>query len=191
VLAGTPIVVSAAFGNERAGVRRDGDGHLWIAHWTAERPDRVAGTRLESLRVAHISGPGWVAVGGRLATAARSVDVRDDDATWRPATVGGGAWVAFARSEREDGRPPPLRMSDAEGALVFRGEPEWAAAARRLQADERLAVTAGRDPTCPACGADDWRAAPADGGHGEYVFCAVCGHNDGSISAFFSATRSG
>jgi hypothetical protein len=34
VLAGTPILVSAALGDQRAGVRRDGKGHLWIAEPT-------------------------------------------------------------------------------------------------------------------------------------------------------------
>jgi hypothetical protein len=189
VLAGTPIVVSAAFGDERAGVRRDGEGHLWIAHWTAERSDRVAGTRLEGLQPAQIAGPGWSAIGARAPAGAHAVEVRDDDGTWRAAALAGGAWVGFARREGQPAGLPPARARDAEGALVFRGEPTWTAAARRLDANERLAIATTLGPACPACDADDWRAAPAAGGDGEHVFCGVCGQHDGSVTAFFSATR--
>ena len=58
--AGTPILLSAAHGDHLARVRRDTqEGHLGIAHWTADRPDRVAGTRLEGLEPARIGVQGW------------------------------------------------------------------------------------------------------------------------------------
>jgi hypothetical protein len=190
VLAGTPIVVSAALADDHAGVRRDDEGHLWLAHWVADRPDRVAGTRLEGLGPAQIAGPGWAAVGARLPAGARAVEVRDDDGTWRPAAVAGGAWVAFA--QRDDGAPglPPVRVRDSEGGLVFRSDPQWLESARPLGDGERAALAVGGfGPSCPSCGADAWHAAPTDRGQGEHVFCAVCGENDGSVRAFFSATR--
>jgi hypothetical protein len=192
VLAGTPIVVSAARGDERAGVRRDGDGHLWIAHWTADRPDRVAGTRLEGLRPAQISGPCRSAVGARLPAMTRAVRVRDDDGTWHAAEVAPGAWVAFVERDGNAGGLPPVRLLDADGALVSRAEPGWIASSRPLERHERAALAAGSSGVggaCPACGADDWRASPSDGGTGEHVFCAVCGHADGGVTAFFAATR--
>jgi hypothetical protein len=188
VLAGTPILVSVARGEMRAAVRRDADGHLWIAHWTAESPDRVAGTRLEGLRPAQISGPGCSAVGARLPAAARSVEVRDDDGTWRPAAVGDGAWVTFVRRDDVAVGLPPVRLRGADGALVFRADPRWMASSRPLARHERLGP-AGIGPLCPACGADDWRAAPSGSGAGEHVFCGVCGHDDGAVRAFLTATN--
>lgn len=186
MLAGTPIVVSAALADQRAGVRRDDEGCLWLAHWTVDRAQHVAGTRLEGLRPAQIAGPGWAAVGARVPAGAHAVEVRDDDGTWRSAAVGGGAWVAFARRDGEAPSLPHVRVRDSEGALLFRGEPGWSGSARQLREDEIAACGFGAG--CPSCGADAWRAAPADTG-GEHVFCAVCGENDGSVRAFFSATR--
>jgi hypothetical protein len=189
VLAGTPIVVSTALADQCAGVRRDDEGHLWLAHWAADRPERVAGTRLEGFGAAQIAGPGWVAVGARLPAEARAVQVRDGDGTWRPAVVAGGAWVAFARRDESAARLPPVRARDSEGALVFRADPRWIASARPLGDDESRAIAlSGMGPGCPSCGADAWHAAPTDSGQGEHVFCAVCGENDGSVSAFFGAT---
>jgi hypothetical protein len=202
VLAGTPIIVSAALGDERAGVRRDGDGRLWIAHWTADRADRVAGTRLEGLQPAQITGPRTSAVGARLPATGRAVQVRDDDGTWHPAQVAPGAWVAFVERDGDAAGLPPVRLLDADGALVSRAEPGWIASSRALDRHERAALAAGPSgvgDACPACGADDWHAAPAHtdrshaspsgGGTGEHVFCAVCGHNDGAVTAFFAAVR--
>jgi len=202
VLAGTPIIVSVARGDERGGVRRDGEGHLWIAHWTADRPDRVAGTRFEGLRPAQIIGPRRSVVGARLPATARAVQVRDDNGTWHPAQVAPGAWVAFVERDDDAAGLPPVRLRGADGAIVSRTDPESVAASRPLERHERAALAA--DPSrggnaCPACGADDWRAAPARTGRlgaspaggvtGEHVFCAVCGHDDGGVRAFLAATR--
>jgi Zn ribbon nucleic-acid-binding protein len=193
VLHGTPILVSAARGDDRAGVRRDEEGHLWIATWTVERPGRVVGTRLEGLDPAQIGGPGWWVVGARLPEGVRSVEARDEDGAWHAATVANGAWVAFVAGAAETVGMPPLRMRDAAGELVSRVPAERRQAARRLQPGEAQALTisrAGAGPACPACGANDWRAAPAGSGAvGERVFCAVCGHDDGGVRSFFAATR--
>ena len=203
MLAGTPIIVSAARGDERAGVRRDGDGHLWIAHWTADRPNRVAGTRLEGLQPAQIAGPDASAVGARQPAAVRAVQVRADDGTWHPAEVAPGAWVAFVERDGNAAGLPPVRLLGEDGALVSRAEPRWIASSRPLERHERAAVAPSFSGvgTCPVCGANDWNAAPADNsrwhvsppgsgsGSGEHVFCAVCGHNDGGVTAFFAATR--
>lgn len=193
MLAGTPILVSAARGDHRAGVRRDEEGQLWIAHWTVERPDRVAGTRLEGLDPARIGGPGWWAVGGRLPDSARSVQACDEAGAWLSAELAGGAWVVFV-----DGGPqtdmPPLRLRDAIGRVVSRTPAGRLETARRLEPRELRLLAMG--PTaiggpCPVCETDDWRAAPAAGGSGQRVFCAVCGHDDGANHAFWAAARPG
>jgi hypothetical protein len=191
VLASTPILVSAARGDDRAGVRRDDEGHLWIATWTLDRQDRVAGTRLEGLDPARIGGPGWWAIGGRLPDAARSVEARDEAGAWRAAEVARGAWVVFV-----DGGPesdmPPLRLRDAGGHVVSRTPAGRLATARRLEPHELRLLAMGPSQLggdCPSCGADDWRAAPAGSGDGERIFCAVCGHDDGATRAFWGASR--
>jgi hypothetical protein len=194
VLAGTPILVSAARGDHRAGVRRDGEGRLWIAHWTAERPDRVAGTRLEGLDPACIGGPEWWVVGARAPAGVRAVEARDEAGAWHPGAVAQGAWVAFVDGGPQDHGIPPVRLRDATGGLVSRAAPERLQTARRLEEHELRLLAMG--PTaiggpCPVCRADDWRAAPAAGGSGERVFCAVCGHDDGANRAFWASARPG
>lgn len=49
----------------------DDVGDVWVAHWHAAAPDRVAGTRLDDRGAAQIRGSDadgteWAAVGGRL-----------------------------------------------------------------------------------------------------------------------------
>jgi hypothetical protein len=185
VLAGTPILVSAVLGEHLAGVRRDArEGHLWIAHWMADRPDRVAGTRLEGADPARIGVPGWWAVGGRLPTGAASVDARGESGTWHRAAVGDGAWVVFVDGAEESAGLPPIRMLDAGGELVSRA-PEGTSRALTAQEAQLLALTpSGVGGTCPVCAADEWRAAPLVSG--ERIFCARCGHTDGAARGFWA-----
>jgi hypothetical protein len=62
VLAGTLILVEASQGEDRAGVRRDAEGFLWISLWRDAEPERVAGTRLEGVEPAQIRERGWSAL---------------------------------------------------------------------------------------------------------------------------------
>jgi hypothetical protein len=189
VLAGTPILVSAAHGDHLAGVRRDAEeGHLWLAHWTTERPDRVAGTRLDGREPARIGLPGAWIVGARLRDGVASVDVRGESRTWHAATLGEGAWVVVVDGGADAIGIPPIRMLDAAGALVSRADPAWLEAARELTAQEAELLAKGPHELggpCPVCWSYDWRAAPA--GSGERIFCARCGHNDGTATVFWAA----
>jgi hypothetical protein len=188
VLAGTPILVSAAHGDHLAGVRRDAEeGHLWLAHWTADRPDRVAGTRLEGPEPARIGLPGAWIVGARLPDGVANVDVRSASGTWQTATLGDGAWVAVVDGGEDAVGIPPSRMLDARSALVLRAAPAWLETARKLTAQEAELLASGPHALggpCPVCWSYDWRAAPD--GSGERIFCARCGHNDGATTAFFA-----
>jgi hypothetical protein len=188
VLAGTPILVSAAHGDHLAGVRRDAEeGQLWVAHWTSDRPDRVAGTRLEGREPARIGLPGAWIVGARLPDGVATVDVRGEDGTWRAATLGDGAWVVIVDGGADAAGIPPIRMLDAAGALVSRADPAWLETARRLTAHETELLASGPHVLggpCPVCWTFDWRAAPA--GSGERIFCARCGHNVGAVTVFLA-----
>jgi hypothetical protein len=190
VLARTPILISAAHGHHLAGVRRDAqEGDLWIAHWTADRPDRVAGTRLEGLEPARIGVPGWWIVGARLPEAVATVDVRGGSGTWHAATVGNGAWVAFADGGEDVMGIPPIRLLDAHGELVSRAPAGWVEAARSLTDQETELLAEGPHDVggpCPVCWNYDWRLAPAQAdAPGGRIFCARCGHNDGAASVFW------
>ncbi|HEY7621022.1 MAG TPA: hypothetical protein VH834_14700 [Solirubrobacteraceae bacterium] len=190
MLAGTPILVSAAHGDHLAGVRRDAEGgHLWIAHWMADRPDRVAGTRLEGLEPARIGVPGWWIVGARLPDSVATVDVRGESGTWHGAAIANGAWVAFADGGDDVMGIPPIRLLDAHGELVSRVPASWIDAARALTEQETELLAKGQSDIggpCPVCWTYDWRAAPAEGdASGERIFCARCGHNDGAVSGFY------
>jgi hypothetical protein len=190
VLADTPILVSAAHDGHVGGVRRDAEhGELWIAHWTSDRPDRVAGTRLQGLEPASIGVPGWWIVGARLPGSVATVEVRGQSGAWHPATLGGGAWVAFADGSEDAMGIPPIRLLDARGELVSRADPGWIGAARPLTARETQLLAMGPHGIggpCPVCWTYDWRAAPAGAGAtGERIFCARCGHNDGAVSGFY------
>jgi hypothetical protein len=190
VLAGTPILVSAARGDHLAGVRRDTqEGRLWIAHWMADRPDRVAGTRLEGLEAARIGVPGWWIVGARLPESVATVDVRGHSGTWYPATVDNDAWVAFADGGEDDMGIPPIRMLDVHGELVSRAPADWVHAARSLSAQEAELLARSSHEVggpCPVCWTYDWRLAPAQDGAVEgRIFCARCGHSDGAASGFW------
>lgn len=192
MLAGTPILVSAAHGDHFAGVRRDIEqGHLWIAHWTADRPDRVAGTRLEGLEPARIGVPGWWIVGARLPDSVATVDVRGESGTWHAATLDNGAWVAFADGGEDAMGIPPIRLLDAHGELVSRAPSSWIETARPLTGHETELVAKSSHEIgvpCPVCWSYDWRLAPAEGGAaGRRIFCARCGHNDGSASGFWNS----
>ena len=188
MLAGTPILVSAAHGDHFAGVRRDAEeGHLWLAHWTADRPDNVAGTRLEGREPARIGMPGAWIIGARLPEGVAKVDVRGASGTWYAAALREGAWVVVVDGGEQAIGIPPIRMLDAAGALVSRAEPGWLEAARKLSAQETELLAQGPHELggpCPVCWSYDWRAAPA--GSGERTFCARCGHNDGATTAFFA-----
>jgi hypothetical protein len=190
VLAGTPILVSAEHGDHLAGVRRDTqEGHLWIAHWMADRPESVAGTRLKGLEPARIGVPGWWIVGARLPESVAKVDVRGQSGTWHAASVDNGAWVAFADGSEDVMGIPPIRMLDTRGELVSRAPAGWAETARTLTEKEAelLAVSPHEvGGPCPVCWTFDWRFAPAqDGALGGRIFCARCGHNDGAASGFW------
>jgi hypothetical protein len=192
VLAGTPILVSAAHGDHLAGVRRDAqEGHLWLAHWTADRPDRVAGTRLEGLEPARIGVPGWWIVGARLPESVATVDVRGESGSWHAATVANGAWVAFADGGEDVTGIPPIRLLDAHGDIVSRAPADWVEAARSLTDQEAELLAKGRHDVagpCPVCWSYDWRLAPAQAGApGGWIFCARCGHDDGAASVFWGS----
>jgi hypothetical protein len=185
VLAGTPILVSVALGEHFAGVRRDAqEGHLWIAHWMADRPERVAGTRLEGADPASIGIPGWWAVGGRLPARVASVDARGDSGTWHPAAVGESAWVVFVDGPENSAGLPPIRMLDARGELVSRA-PEGPSRELTAQQAQLLAMSpGGLGGVCPVCATEDWRAAPF--GIAERIFCARCGHTNGAAHGFWA-----
>jgi hypothetical protein len=74
-VSGAPILVSTSRADDRVGVRRAADASLWLSHWTANRPHRVGGTRLEGLEPAEIGGEDWWIVGGRLPPLAETADV--------------------------------------------------------------------------------------------------------------------
>jgi hypothetical protein len=193
VLAGTPILVSAAHGDRLAGVRRDAEkGHLWLAHWTSDRPDRVAGTRLEGREPARIGLPGAWIVGARLPAGVASIDARGASGAWHEATLGDGAWVVVVDGPEDARAMPPIRMLDAAGALVSRAEPGWLEAARRLSAQETALLARGPHELggpCPVCWSYDWRAAPQRSG--ERIFCARCGHNEGGATVFYGPGSGG
>jgi hypothetical protein len=162
VLAGTPILVSAAHGDHVAGVRRNAEeGHLWLAHWTTDRPDRVAGTRLEGREPARIGLPDAWIVGARLPDGVASVDVRGESRTWHTATLGEGAWVVVV----DGGADAARELTAQEAELLAKGPHELGG-------------------PCPVCWSYDWRAAPT--GSGERIFCARCGHNDGAATVFYA-----
>ena len=191
MLADTPILVEAERGDQRAGVRRDREGRLWIAHWTAGDPQRAAGTQLEGLEPRQIRGEEWSIVGGRLPAGAQAADVRGDGGRWYRAALGHGAWVRFIPGDLGAPGVPPVRFLDRMGALVSRVPPARVAAAGNLDAAHARLLAMGRSglgATCPACGHADWRTAPAERGGGEVVFCAVCGHTDGAVYAFYGST---
>ena len=108
---------------ERAGIRRDADGFLWISHWRDASPNRVAGTRLEGSEPAQIRGPDRSAVGGVLPPGARSAVVRGADWAWHTAEVGHEPGL---RSHRTTLMPPArLRSGSAMSAE------SWCRARRR------------------------------------------------------------
>jgi hypothetical protein len=188
VLAGTPILVEASQGKDRAGVRRDAEGFLWISLWRDAEPERVAGTRLEGVEPAQIREHGWSAVGGVLPDDARSVEVRGDDGAWRRAEVGQGAWVVFVAYDLEALGLPPMLFAGKDGALISRVSPGTVTAARRLDQSEAELLArglSGLGGECPACGAVDWRAIAPESGPGERIFCGVCGHSDGAAHMFY------
>lgn len=181
------ILVGAEHGDQCAGVRRDADGGLWISHWTADRPERVAGTLLEAMRPAAIRGPEWAALGGRLPESASMAEALGGDDAWHLAEAANGAWVLFVPYDQDAPGLPAVRFSDTTGAMVPRMN-VGAGESRRLGPHEArlLAMSpSGLGGTCPVCGAEDWRAKPAERGSGEIVFCARCGHTDGASVGFW------
>jgi hypothetical protein len=194
MLAGTPILVMTAQDDLRAGVRRDGEGFLWISTWREARPDSVAGTRLEGLRPAQIGELGCAAIGGALPEGARSGEVLGRDGAWHRAELAGGAWVAIVPWDHDDPRGlAPVRFHDGAGERISRADPAELSRARTLAEHEaRLLARGGRlGGRCPVCGAEDWRAASAARGTGEHIFCGACGHSDGGVHGFWrpSVTR--
>lgn len=190
MLAGTPILVSAAHGEHHGAVRRDAQGDLWISHWIADRPERVAGTRLEGREPARIGVRGSWIVGGRLPNGVAKVQARGESGTWHAAALGNGAWVGFVDGREHGSGLPPIRMLDGDGEIVSRAAPGAIDTARRLTAQEADLIAMGPGElggACPVCETDDWRAAPAPAGSlGERIFCARCGHSDGAARGFWS-----
>jgi len=189
------VLVEVERDAHRAGVRMDAQGDLWLAHWHAARPGRVAGARLDGPRPARIDGrdegrPDWAALGGRLPPGAAAADVRDDAGAWCRAAAGHGAWVVFvARSTRTAGLPP-VRFVDAAGALTPARPRERLLAGAPLDGERRRllahAGTTGGGP-CPVCGGDDWRTEPFEPpSSGLRIFCAACGFDDGAARAFWA-----
>jgi hypothetical protein len=165
VLAGTPILVSAAHGDHLAGVRRDAEeGHLWLAHWTTDRPDRVAGTRLAGREPARIGLPGAWIVGARLPDGVARVHVRGESRTWHTATLGEGAWIVVVDGGADAVGIPPIRMLDAAGALVSRADPAWLEAARAHRAGGRAAGQGPARARGPVPGLLELRLARRAGG---------------------------
>lgn len=182
------ILVRAEHDDQRAGVRRDADGGLWISYWIADKPERVAGTLLEEMRPAAIRGPERAAFGGRLPESASMAEALGEDDAWHLAEAANGAWVLFVPYGQHTLGLPAVRFSDSTGALVPRMDVA-AGESRRLEAHEArlLAMsTSGLGGTCPVCGAEDWRARRAEGGSGEVVFCSECGHTDGGSGTFYA-----
>lgn len=182
------LLVSVSHGDDRAGIIREGDGRLWIAHGHASTPRAI--TLLRGLEPGHVGGPGWTAVGGVLPPRARTAQALGSDGSWQEAAIAGGAWVAFVVADDRHW-PPPARFRDEQGALVSRADQDVLAAARRIAPDEadRLArLEASVGGVCPVCEARDWRGTPATAGVGEHVFCAVCGHSVPGVFASWSAT---
>lgn len=189
MLAGTPILVSTKRGEHNAGVRRAQDGSLWVAHWTDDRPERVAGTQLEDLRAAHIGVPGYSAVGARLAPGAVLVDVLGDDEDWHRAAVAQEAWIVFVPRELNAwGHPPagvpPVRLLNDKGVIVSQVSPALAQTSRPLGPERAQLLRLGY---CPVCGAQDWRVARVATGGGELVFCGACGHGGDGATQFWTA----
>jgi hypothetical protein len=109
-----------------------------------------------------------------------------DDA-WHLAEAANGAWVLFVPYDQDAPGLPAVRFSDTTGAMVPRMN-VGAGESRRLGPHEArlLAMSpSGLGGTCPVCGAEDWRAKPAERGSGEIVFCARCGHTDGASVGFW------
>lgn len=183
------ILVGAEHGDHCAGVRRDGEGGLWISHWTADKPERVAGTLLEGMRPAAIRGPDWAALGGRLPQSASMAEALGEDDAWHLAKAANDAWVLFVPYDQDAPGLPPVRFSDTTGAMVPRmNVGAWES--RQLEPHEArlLAMSAsGLGGTCPVCGTEEWRAKRAESGSGENVFCARCGHTDGGSLGFYGA----
>jgi hypothetical protein len=186
---GDEVLVSVHRGEDRAGIVREADGRLWLAHGRA--PALHAITALDGLEPAQIGGPGWTAVGGALPPAARTAHARGSDGGWEPAATGGGTWIAFVVADERHALPA-VRFRDEHGALVSRAAPDVRAAARRIDTAEaerltRLGTSVGG--VCPVCEARDWRATPSAAGLGEHVFCGICGHSDGGAIGTWSPTR--
>ena len=190
VLAGTPILVMTSHDGERAGIRRDADGFLWISHRRDASPNRVPGTRLEGSEPAQIRGPDRSAVGGVLPPGARSTVVRGADWAWHTAEVGHEPGL---RSHRTTLMPPArLRSGSAMSAE------SWCRARRRPRFPPPGVLTRikhqllARGPSklggaCPASGASDWRVVVSGSApSAERIFCGVCGHNHGAVYGFWS-----
>jgi hypothetical protein len=183
------IIVGAEHGDQCAGVRRDADGGLWISHWTADKPRRVAGTLLEGMRPAAIRGPEWAALGGRLPESASMAEALGEDDAWHLAEAADGCWVLFVPYHQEVPGVPAVRFSDTAGAMVPLMN-VGAAESRQLEAHEArlLAMSpSGLGGACPVCGSEAWLAKRAESGSGEIVSCARCGHSDGCSVRFWGA----
>jgi hypothetical protein len=176
-------------------MRMDVAGDLYVAHWHAARPDRVAGTRLDGPGPAQIAGvdpdgSGWAAVGGRLPPGASAANAQDRAGAWSRAATGHGAWAVFVDRAGDAPGLMPVRFSDARRRRVPARTPEQLRAGRALSPEQtslfaRLRPTAG---TCRACGSVAWRMEPADPpAHGVRISCGSCGHDDGGTHAFFAA----
>jgi hypothetical protein len=197
MLEGTPVLVEVGLREHRAGVRMDADGDLWVAHWRAEAPERVAGTRLDGFRAAQIQGrddgsPDWAAVGGRLPPGAVIAKVRDEDCLWCRAATGHGASAVFVDRSINGSNLPPVRFADARGTLVpARARERLRAAARLGEEHRRLLARTGAigGGPCPVCGGTDWRTELVERpAMGQRIFCADCGHDDGGSRVFYSGT---
>lgn len=173
VLSRARILAEARRAQQRAAVRRDKDGAVWVTHWTSSRPGRVAGTQLRGSQAAKIRGPDWTVVGGVLPVDATAARVRDERDCWVQATAAQGAWIAFISVAPRLGLPP-IRFHDQAGEAIFTPP-------QLKYRDTERPEARGPAPFCEACGADNWRSASAAEGHGKIIFCGSCGFYDGAV----------
>jgi hypothetical protein len=184
MLSNASIVVAAAWGEDRAVVRRDSKGELWVSHWKAHEPHRVAGTQLQGPWPAQIHGTGWSAIGGTVPKSAKFVTILAQDGTDVAAEVTDGAWIAFVPEERLAERLPPIGFQDEVGALV--AQTVTLTPTRTLSNDEAQLLPStggGVAPTgvCPVCGAENWQAGTEQPGSAERIWCGTCGYSDGAV----------